>query len=89
MLREVLGVQQGACEVQVHLFCCLQDRIDSIVQASDQFSSAGHFDSDNITVKKANVVERYQAVMVSWRECWLGVVKIAHSKETDNHNTNK
>ena len=40
----------------------LQDRIDGITQAADQFVDAGHFDADNIKAKQQQLVERYQAL---------------------------
>lgn len=42
-----------------------QDRIDGIVNAAQNFSTAGHFDADTITAKQATVVNRYKTLTVS------------------------
>lgn len=40
----------------------LQDRIEGITQAADQFVETGHFDADNIKAKQVQLVERYQGL---------------------------
>ena len=42
-----------------------QDRIDGIVNASENFCQAGHFDADTIKVKQEQVVHRYKTLAVS------------------------
>jgi len=40
----------------------IQDRIDGITQAADEFVDKGHFDAENIKEKQKQLLDRYEAL---------------------------